>query len=195
MKKNSSKSPRESWANFLCDYCPLAVFFIAYKFVESPNPLITATISLMVATVIALLIAYILTKKIAKMALFSGVILGLFGTATIVLQDEIFIKMKPTVINLLFAAILFYCYFSKKLWLQKLLGSQVQMSDQAWMILSLRWACFFVFLAGVNEVIWRNFPTDFWVQFKVFGMMPLSLIFTISQLPFMMREINAFAKK
>jgi intracellular septation protein len=194
MKEKSPKNNHESLANFLCDYFPLAVFFIVYKFVKSPNPLITATISLMVATMIALIISYILTKKISKMALFSGAILGAFGMATIILKDETFIKIKPTIINLLFASTLFYCYFAKKLWLKNLLGSQVQISNQAWLILSLRWACFFVLLALVNEVIWRNFSTDFWVQFKVFGMMPISLIFTISQLPFMAREIKNQAK-
>lgn len=192
MTKKSSKNHRESWANFLCDYVPLAVFFIFYKLVPSSNPLITATIALMITTLIALVVSYILTKKIAKVALFSGLVLAVFGAATIILQNDVFIKMKPTVINLLFAAILFYCYFAKKLWLANLLGAKVQMAKQAWLSLSLRWGGFFVFLACVNEVIWRNFPTDFWVQFKVFGMMPISLIFTISQVPFMMREMKKF---
>ena len=195
MTKKSSKNHRESWANFLCDYFPLAVFFIFYKLVPSSNPLITATIALMITTLIALVVSYILTKKIAKVALFSGLVLAVFGAATIILQNDVFIKMKPTVINLLFAAILFYCYFAKKLWLANLLGAKVQMAKQAWLSLSLRWGGFFVFLACVNEVIWRNFSTDFWVQFKVFGMMPISLIFTISQVPFMMREMKKFEEK
>ena len=195
MTKKSSKNHRESWANFLCDYVPLAVFFIFYKLVPSSNPLITATIALMITTLIALVVSYILTKKIAKVALFSGLVLAVFGAATIILQNDVFIKMKPTVINLLFAAILFYCYFAKKLWLANLLGAKVQMAKQAWLSLSLRWGGFFVFLACVNEVIWRNFPTVFWVQFKVFGMMPISLIFTFSQVPFMMREMKKFEEK
>ncbi len=195
MTKKSSKNHRESWANFLCDYVPLAVFFIFYKLVPSANPLIAATIALMIATIIALVVAYILTKKIAKVALFSGLVLAVFGAATIILQNDIFIKMKPTVINLIFAAILFYCYFTKKLWLANLIGAKVQMAKQAWLSLSLRWGGFFVFLACLNEVIWRNFSTDFWVQFKVFGMMPISLIFTISQVPFMMKEMKKFEEK
>ncbi len=184
-----TKTPRQSWLDFVCDYLPLVIFFIFYKFVPGENPLITATIALMIATVIALLISYVVTRKIAKVALFSGVILGLFGTATIVLQNEIFIKIKPTVINLLFAVILLYCYFSKKLWMRNLLGSKIKISDGAWLILSVRWGCFFAFLAGLNEIIWRNYSTDFWVQFKVFGMMPIALLFTISQVPFITREI------
>ena len=173
----------------LCDYLPLAVFFISYKFIESPEPLICATINLMVATLIALIISYLATKKLSTMALFSGLLLGFFGTLTIVLKNDIFIKMKPTIINFLFAAILFFGYFKKKPWLSKLLGSQIKMSDQAWLKLSLRWAWFFIFLACLNEVIWRSFSTDFWVQFKVFGMIPISLIFTILQVPFMNREM------
>lgn len=144
----------------------------------------------MIATLIALIVGYILTKRIAKVALFSGVILSLFGTATIILHNEIFIKMKPTVINMLFGLILFYCYFAKKLWMRNLLGTKLKISEQAWLSLSVRWGCFFILLACLNEVIWRNFSTDFWVQFKVFGMMPISLLFTISQVPFVMREIE-----
>lgn len=187
-----TKKSHESLANFLCDYFPLAVFFIFYKLIPSSNPLITATIALMVTTIIALLISYILTKKIAKVALFSGIVLTLFGTATVVLQNDVFIKMKPTVINLVFATILLYCYFAKKLWLANLFGSRVQISNDAWRILSLRWAILFVFLAFLNEVIWRNFSTDFWVQFKVFGMTPISLVFMFLQMPFLMREIEKF---
>lgn len=195
MTKKPVKKSHESWANFLCDYFPLAVFFIFYKWVASPNPLVTATIALMIATLVTLVIAYILTKKIAKVALFSGLVLTVFGLATVILHNEVFIKMKPTVVNLIFAAILFYCYFAKKPWLSNLLGSKIQMSQKAWLILSLRWGGLFLILAILNEVIWRNFPTDFWVQFKVFGMMPVSLIFTISQVPFMMREIKKFEEE
>lgn len=195
MTKKTTKNSRESWANFLCDYFPLAVFFIYYKWVESPNPLVTATIALMISTLIALVVAYILTRKIAKVALFSGLVLAVFGMATVLLQDEVFIKIKPTIVNLIFAAILFYCYFSKKPWIANLLGSKIQMSKAAWLTLSLRWGVLFLFLAILNEVIWRNFSTDFWVQFKVFGMMPISLIFTMSQIPFMMREIKKFEEK
>ncbi len=186
----STEKSHEPLVKLLCDYLPLAVFFISYKFIQSPQPLVLATINLMIATFVALIISYFLTKKIAKMALFSGMILGIFGGLTIILKDDIFIKMKPTIINLLFATILLFGYFNKKPWLSKVLGGQMKLSDQAWLVLSLRWACFFIFLAILNEVIWRNFPTDFWVQFKVFGMMPISLIFTISQIPFMVKEIK-----
>jgi intracellular septation protein len=188
MKKKSDNSG----IKFLYDYLPLIVFFICYKFAKTPNPLVTATIFMVLTTFVALVICYILTKKIPMVALVSGTVLAIFGGLTIFLQDDTFIKIKPTIINLIFAAILFYGYFSKKVFLSYLLGEQIKMNNQAWLNLSLRWACFFTVLALLNEIIWRSFSTDFWVQFKVFGMMPISIIFTISQVPFMIREIKKF---
>ncbi len=184
------KKSHNSSIKFLYDYLPLIVFFICYKFAPTPNPLITATIFMVITTLIALVISYILTRTIPMVALASGLMLSIFGGLTIFLRDDTFIKMKPTIINLLFAAVLFYGYFYKKAFLSYLLGEQIKMDEKAWLTLSMRWAMFFIFLAALNEVIWRNFPTDFWVQFKVFGMMPISMIFTISQVPFMMREMK-----
>ena len=175
---------------FLYDYLPLIVFFACYKLAKTQDPLVTATIYMIVTTFVALAISYIFTRKIPTVALVSGAVLGVFGGLTIILKDDIFIKMKPTIINLLFAAILFYGYFTKKPFLSYLLGEQIKMNSRAWLTLSLRWAWFFIFLSVLNEVIWRNSSTDSWVQFKVFGMMPISLIFTLSQVPFMLREMK-----
>ncbi len=191
MKKHKKKS-HDSIAKFFYDYLPLIVFFVCYKLAKTPDPLITATAYMIATTFVALIISYFLTGKIPMVALFSGIVLGIFGSLTIFLKDDLFIKIKPTIINLLFAAILFYGYFSKKPFLSYLLGEQIKMSNSAWFTLSMRWACFFVFLALLNEIIWRVFPTDFWVQFKVFGMMPISMIFTISQMPFMIKEMKKF---
>lgn len=184
------KKTHGSGLKFLYDYLPLIVFFICYKFAKTPNPLVTATIFMVATTLAALTISYILTRTIPMVALVSGLVLSVFGGLTIFLQDDVFIKIKPTIINLIFAAILLYGYFTKKAFLSYLLGEQIKMSKKSWLTLSIRWAIFFIFLALLNEVIWRNFSTDFWVQFKVFGMMPISMIFTISQVPFMMREIK-----
>lgn len=184
------KKSNEGTAKFLYDYLPLIVFFACYKLAKTPDPLITATVWMVITTFAALIISYFLTKKIPTIALVSGLMLGFFGGLTILLKDDIFIKMKPTIINLIFAAILFYGYFAKKPFLSYLLGEQIKISKSAWLTLSMRWGIFFIFLSCVNELIWRNFSTDFWVQFKVFGMMPLSLIFTISQVPFMMKEMK-----
>lgn len=190
-----AKKSHNSLTKFLYDYLPLIVFFTCYKFSKTEHPLITATIYMVITTLSALIFSYVLTRKIPIVALFSGILLTFFGCLTIFLQDEKFIKIKPTIVNLLFATILFYGYLAKKPLLSYLLEGQVKMSNQAWLILSLRWAIFFIFLALLNETIWRCFSTDFWVQFKVFGMMPISLIFTISQLPFMMRETKKMEKQ
>ncbi len=187
-----SKKSHGSSIKFLYDYLPLIVFFICYKFSNTPNPLITATIFMVITTAIALLVSYVLTKTIPTVALFSAIVLAVFGSLTVFLQNDIFIKIKPTIINLIFATILLYGFFTKKPLLSYLLGEQIKMENKAWITLSLRWAGLFIALAILNEIIWRNYSTDFWVQFKVFGMMPISLLFTISQLPFMMREIKKF---
>jgi intracellular septation protein len=184
------KKTHSSGLKFLYDYLPLIVFFICYKFAKTSNPLITATIFMVATTIFSLAVSYIFTRTIPMLAMVSALVLSVFGGLTIFLQNEIFIKVKPTIINLIFATILLYGYFSKKVFLSYLLGDQIKMSNAAWLSLSKRWAIFFIFLALMNELIWRNFSTDFWVQFKVFGMMPISLIFTLSQLPFMMSEMK-----
>jgi len=186
--KNSS----DSTAKFLYDYLPLIVFFVCYKFSNSAQPLVTATIYMLLTTFAALLISYVWTRNMPKVALVSAIVLAIFGGLTIFLKDEIFIKTKPTIINLLFAGILFYGYFARKPLLSYLLEGQIKMQKEAWIKLSLRWAIFFIFLAALNEFVWRTFPTDFWVSFKVFGMMPISLLFTVAQIPFMVKEMKKF---
>jgi len=188
--KNSDKS----FIKNLCEYLPLIIFFGVYKLSHNPMPIIPATLSMIIVTFITLLISYILYKEIPLMPLVSAIILGIFGGLTVLLKDDIFIKLKPTIINSLFAAILLYGYIIKKPFLYYILGSQIKVSHNAWLKLSLRWAAYFLFLAFLNEIIWRSFSTDFWVQFKVFGMLPLTLIFTMSQIPFIMREMKEFEK-
>jgi intracellular septation protein len=178
----------KSISKFLCDFLPLLLFFLVYKISKNPQPLVPATIILVFTTFIALIINYIFTKEISAMPLFSALILGFFGFLTIFSGNEIFIKIKPTLVNLLFAAILLVGYFIKKPLLKVLLGNAFEISDQAWLNLSFRWAGFFIFLAILNEFIWRNFSTDFWVQFKVFGILPLSIIFTCSQIPYLLAQ-------
>lgn len=187
---------KEGIAKFLCDYLPLIIFFIAYKVPKNflanyyLEPLVFATICLVFTAIISLIISYILIKKISQIALFSTIILTIFGSLTAIFNDEIFIKIKPTIINLIFAIILIVSYLKKKPILSILFESQIQMSKQSWLILSLRFGCYFLFLAILNEIIWRNFTTDFWVNFKVFGMMTLSIIFMILQFPFLIRNIQ-----
>jgi len=173
---------------FICDFLPLLVFFLVYKNSGNLHPIVPATITLILITFITLVINYLFTKEIAKIPLFSALVLGVFGLLTIFSGNEIFIKIKPTLVNLLFAAILLFGYFSKKPLLKMLLGSAFEINDQAWLHLSLRWAGFFIFLAILNEFIWRNFSTDFWVQFKVFGILPISIAFTFLQIPYLLKQ-------
>jgi len=189
-KTEEAKITKESWSKFLCDYLPLIIFIIVYKFSTAKDPLIPATLCLLISSFLALIVGYLLTKKIAKMPLISAVILGVFGGLTLISGNDLFIKIKPTLINLFFAAILFYGYFAKRPIIKHLFGGSLKMENKSWLILSLRWGIFFVFLAILNEFIWRNFSTDFWVNFKVFGVFPISMIFTISQVPFMIKNIR-----
>lgn len=169
---------------FLLDIGPLAVFFLAYKL----SGVFAATAAIMCTTIVSLIITYWFEKKIAVMPLVSGVIIAIFGTLTLLLQDEQFIKMKPTMVNLIFASILLGGLYFKKSLLKYVLESALELSDEGWRILSLRWGLFFVFLAILNEFIWRNYPTDFWVDFKVFGMLTLTMLFTFLQIPLIKRH-------
>ena len=161
------------------DFGPLLAFFLAYRFAG----LLAATAALIVFTLLSLAVTYAKEKQIAVMPLASGVVVTVLGGLTLYLHDETFIKIKPTLINLLFAAILLggLC-FGKSLF-KYVLGHAFSLQEKGWRILSLRWGLFFIFLAALNEIIWRNFPTDFWVNFKVFGMFTLTMLFTISQIP------------
>ena len=118
----------------------------------------------------------------------SGVFVLGFGTLTLLLQDEDFIKLKPTITNCLFAAILFSGLAFGRPLLRPLFGSVLDLSPRGWRTLTMRWASFFVVLAALNEFVWRSFPTDVWVDFKVFGIMPLTLVFAMAQVPLLKRE-------
>jgi len=193
VNKNSNQN-HESFTKFLYDYLPLIVFFVCYKFSIVEDKLLFATLSMLLATFLAVVSSYILVKKIPKVATFSGVILGVFCGLSIAFDSDYFIKIKPTIINLIFAIILIYGYYFNKPMMNYLLGEQIKMSFKDWQTLSMRWALFFVGLAILNEAIWRNFSTDFWVQFKVFGMMTISIIFTVFQVPFILKAQSNFVE-
>ena len=164
-------------SKLIIDIGPLAVFFIFY----TRSDLQSAILPLMIATVIAVLFSYIIEKKIPVMPTAGAIIILVFGGLTIYFDNEVFFKMKPTIINLLFAAILYGGIVLKKPLLKYLLGAALKLQDKGWSILTKRWIGFFISLAILNEIIWRTQSTDIWVNFKVFGILPITFIFTITQ--------------
>lgn len=178
---------------------PLVVFFfanargewLAQKFpalTELGGPIFIATGLFMAATAIALLASWLLTRSLPIMPLVSGVVVFVFGALTLYLQDDVFIKMKPTIVNTLFGVLLLGGLAFGKSLLGYVFASAFRLDAEGWRKLTLRWGLFFLFLAVVNEVVWRSFSTDTWVAFKVWGIMPITLLFTFSQMPLIMRH-------
>jgi intracellular septation protein len=156
---------------------------------EKDLPIMAATAAFMVATVVALGASLALYGRIPVMPLVSGVIVMVFGGLTLYLQDELFIKLKPTIVNLMFAtALLGGLFVFKRPLLGLVFDSVIQLDEAGWWKLSLRWGVFFLFLAALNEVVWRTASTDFWVAFKVFGIMPLTVLFALSQVRLLQRH-------
>ena len=169
----------KSISKLLIDIGPLAVFFIFY----SRGDLKSAIIPFMIATIISVLFSYIMEKKIPVMPTVGAFIILIFGGLTIYFDNEVFFKMKPTIINLLFALILYGGMVVKKPLLKLLLGAAIKLEDEGWKILTQRWISFFIALAILNEIVWRTQSTDIWVNFKVFGILPITFIFTMTQFP------------
>ena len=169
----------KSISKLLIDIGPLAVFFIFH----SRGDLKSAIIPFMIATIIAVLFSYIMEKKIPIMPTVGALIILIFGGLTIYFDNEVFFKMKPTIINLLFALILYGGVILKKPLLKFLLGAAIKLEDEGWKILTQRWISFFIALAILNEIVWRTQSTDIWVNFKVFGILPITFIFTMTQFP------------
>ncbi len=165
---------------------PLGVFF----FLNYQAGIFYATGGFMIATVISLTASKLLLGKIAIMPLVTGVFVLIFGGLTLYLADELFIKLKPTIVNTLFGAILLGGLAFKVPLLRPLLGDAFPLDDQGWVKMTWRWGVFFLFLALLNEVIWRNFSTDFWVNFKVFGIMPITMLFAGSQMFFLRHHMH-----
>jgi intracellular septation protein len=152
------------------------------------EPIFIATALFMAATAIALIVSWTLTRSLPIMPLISGIVVLIFGALTLYLHNETFIKMKPTIVNSLFGVILLGgLYFGKSL-LGYVFDSAFKLDAEGWRKLTMRWGVFFLFLAILNEVVWRSFSTDFWVAFKVWGTMPITLLFTFAQMPLVMKH-------
>ena len=170
----------------LFEFFPLIVFFVVYY--KSDKDLYLSITAVIIATLISLVALYIKERKISTMMLVSTVILVVFGGLSIFLKNDIFFKMKPTIINALFAIILIGSTFFNKPVLKLLLNSSMKLTDQGWSLMNKLWSGFFIFLALLNEIVWRTQTTDVWVNFKVFGIMGITIVFTIVQIPLLKRH-------
>ena len=171
----------KSLLKFVTDFGPLLIFFVVYS--KSGKNLSTAIPPLIVATIFAVLLNYIIEKKIPYIPLIGGVIISIFGGLTLYFDNPVFLYMKPTIINILFGLILFFeRFFTKEHLMKKMLGKSISLSDEGWQALTIRWIFFFFSLAILNEFIWRTQTEEFWVNFKVWGILPITFIFTAFQI-------------
>ena len=167
---------------FITDFGPLLIFFIVYF--NGDNNLKAAIPPFVIATLVALALVYYLEKRIPILPLVSGIIITFFGGLTLYFDNKIFFYMKPTIINLIFAiALLFGKYFTKKNLLKVFFQNSFNLKDEGWAKLNYRWIFFFLSIAILNEIVWRTQSEAFWVNFKVWGLLPISFIFAISLVP------------
>ena len=164
------------------DFGPLLIFFTIY--LSNENNLKLAIPPFIIATLISLIVIYFLEKRIPMVPLIGGILITLFGGLTLYFDNKIFFYIKPTIINLLFAGVLFFGkYFSKKPLLKIFFQTAINLENIGWKKLNDRWIGFFIFVAILNEIVWRTQSEAFWVNFKVWGLLPISFLFAASQFP------------
>jgi intracellular septation protein len=176
---------------FLIDLFPLAAFFLTNWLYKGTNndKFLWATGVLMLATLISLIITYMLTGKISKMLLVTAAIVGVFGGMTLYFKSPFFLQIKVTIINLLFAAVLFGGLFFKRHFIKNIMGQAMELPDTAWRTLTIRWAFFFTSMAILNEFV-RNFTPEYWITFKAFGLLGLTIVFAVANAPFMAKHMK-----
>ena len=171
----------KSFLKFATDFGPLLIFFTIYY--KTGNNLSAAIPPLIISTIIAVAIMYFVEKKIPFVPLIGGVIITLFGGLTLYFNNPVFIYIKPTIINILFGlALIFGRYFTNEPVLKKLMGKSISLTNDGWEVLNKRWIYFFFGLAILNELVWRTQSEEFWVNFKVWGLLPITFIFTAFQI-------------
>jgi intracellular septation protein len=169
----------------ITDVGPLAVFFIG----NAKFGIFYATAAFMAATAVAIPISWKIEGKLPIMPIIIAVFVVFFGSLTLFFQDETFIKIKPTIVNLVFASglIISRTFFQINV-LKIIFDKAFNLSERGWKVLNIRWSFFFIFLAILNEIMWRNYSTDTWVAFKLFGIMPLTIVWTLAQMPLVLKE-------
>ena len=166
----------------IADFGPLLIFFIIYF--NNENDLKVAIPPFIIATLISLVVIYFLEKKISMVPLTGGILITLFGGLTLYFDNKIFFYMKPTLINILFAGVLFFGkFFTEKPLLKIFFQNAFNLENEGWKKLNQRWILFFIFVAILNEIVWRTQSEAFWVNFKVWGLLPISFLFAASQMP------------
>lgn len=186
VRRSEARQAVSPLTKLVLDLGPLAVFFAVNAFAG----IFAATGAFMVAVIVALAASRILLGRFSPMPLFTAVLVLVFGGLTLFLNDATFIKIKPTALYLLFAVLLLAGLAFNRLFLQMLMSEAFQLTEEGWRKLTVRWAWFFLFLALLNEVVWRNFSTDAWVSFKVFGLLPLTLLFGALQFGLLQRHAS-----
>lgn len=196
---------------FALEVGPLLIFFLTFRYgrelIEVPaihgllapvtgaatlaaqgGPLFVATAAFMAAIAVSLAVSWHLTRRLPRMAVFTAIIVAVFGGLTLWLQDATFIKLKPTIVSLVFAAILGAGLLRGRSHLKDLMGETMPLDDAGWLIFTRRWVIFFLVMAALNELIWRTQATEVWVAFKTFGYLPLTFLFVICQYPLLKRH-------
>lgn len=174
---------RQLW-RFVLDLGPLLVFFASFRFFG----IFTATACFMAAVLVALGVGYIRERRLSPMPLITAALVLVFGTLTLYLRNDVFIKMKPTALYGLFSLLLVGGLACNRLFIKYVFSQAFELNDAGWRALTWRWAGFFLALAGLNELMWRNFPTSVWVSFKVWAIIPLIFLFALAQTPLIFRH-------
>lgn len=172
-------------AKLLIELGPLVAFFAANWL----GGIFWGTGVFMAATAVSLAVSWALTGKLAMVPLVSAVFVAVFGALTLWLHSDLFIKVKVTLVNVLFGAVLLGGAAMGRSYLKLIMGEAVKLQEKAWLTLSIRWGVFFLAMAALNEIVWRTFSTDQWVNFKVFGLLPLTLVFALANTPFMSKHM------
>ncbi|SCM77902.1 putative intracellular septation protein A [uncultured Pleomorphomonas sp.] len=180
----TGRKAENPWLKLGLELGPLLVFFFA----NGRFGIFIATGAFMAAMAMALVASWMINRRLAIMPLITGIVVAIFGTLTLVLHDDTFIKMKPTIVNSLFGGVLLGGLLFGKTLLGYVFDGAFHLDEAGWRKLTIRWGLFFFLLAVLNEAIWRTQTTEFWVAFKVWGIMPLTLLFSIAQLPLLSRH-------
>ena len=181
--ESSKKAQLNPLVKLALDFGPLILFFV----VNGRAGIFWATGLFMAAVVVSIFVSYALIKRFPVMTLVTAFIVVVFGTLTIVLQNDVFVKMKTTIIYLLFAVVLIAGLTLRKPFLEIAFDSVFHLTDEGWRKLTVRWIGFFIAMAVVNEIVWRTQTTDFWVAFKTFGFVPITFIFAMAQFPLLQK--------